>query len=284
VHPVLLSTRDNGKTYDVYPIMNKFDYLIVQAIAEGQKYLLDASGRSNAFNQLPVECYNGSARIIGDMPTIIRLDADSLLESKLTTVFMINEDKGLNGAISTQLGNHESQRLRKKLSTTTQDDFFKEVKKSYPMEVELSNTEIDSLKMLEEPVAIKYNLQMNFNDEDIIYFNPILTGALRENPFKAAERFYPVERSSCTDETYVLNMEVPKGYKVEELPKSARVMLNETEGMFEYIIGEGNGRIQLRCRIVIKKANFEPTDYQTLRDFFASTVKKQAEQIVFKKL
>jgi len=112
----------------------------------------------------------------------------------------------------------------------------------------------------------------------------MLAEANKENPFKAAERLYPVEMPACFDETYIFNMEVPKGYKVEELPKSARVMLNENEGMFEYLIGENNGHIQLRCRTVIKKANFEPGDYQTLRDFFGYIVKKQAEQIVFKKL
>ena len=71
----------------------------------------------------------------------------------------------------------------------------------------------------------------------------------------------------CSDETYILNMEVPKGYVIDELPKSARVKLNEDEGMFEYIIAVSGDRIQLRCRTVIKKANFEPGDYQTLRDF-----------------
>lgn len=119
---------------------------------------------------------------------------------------------------------------------------------------------------------------------DMIYFNPVLNEQIKENPFKAAERFFPVEMPSCTDEIYILNMEVPKGYKVEELPKSARVMLNEDEGMFEYIIGESGGRIQLRCRTVIKKATFEPEDYQTLREFFTFIVNKESEQIVFKKV
>jgi hypothetical protein len=31
------------------------------------------------------------------------------------------------------------------------------------------------------------------------------------------------------------------------------------------------------------KANFDPEDYATLRDFFAVIVKKQGEPIVFKK-
>jgi len=33
----------------------------------------------------------------------------------------------------------------------------------------------------------------------------------------------------------------------------------------------------------MKKAYFDPDEYNTLRDFFAYIVKKQSEQIVFKK-
>jgi len=284
VHPVLLSTRDHGKTYDMYPIMSKFNYVITQAKKDDKTYLLDASDHDNGFNHLPAECYNGNSRLIGDQPVLIDISADSLKESKLTTIFIVNGDNGIAGSFSTQLGALESQQIRKKLSSTKQEDFFKEIKKEYPVDIDLVNTEIDSLKIPEEPLTIKYDIKLNLNDEDMIYFNPMLAEANKENPFKAAERLYPVEMPACFDETYIFNMEVPKGYKVEELPKSARVMLNENEGMFEYLIGENNGHIQLRCRTVIKKANFEPGDYQTLRDFFGYIVKKQAEQIVFKKL
>src|SRR6266542_6814918 len=121
---------------------------------------------------------------------LIDLSADSLMESKLTNVFMMNDEKGLNGSFSTQLGNQESQTIRKKLSATKQEDFFKEIKKNDPMEVELNDPEIDSLKIPEEPVAIKYELNFSFNDEDIIYFNSVLAEAYKENPFKAAEWFY----------------------------------------------------------------------------------------------
>jgi hypothetical protein len=78
-------------------------------------------------------------------------------------------------------------------------------------------------------------------------------------------------------------MEVPKGYKVDELPKPARVSLNGNEGMFEYLIQSDGQRIQLRCRTKINRATFEPDDYETLRNFFAFIVEKEGEQIVFKK-
>ncbi|HRI22361.1 MAG TPA: transglutaminase domain-containing protein, partial [Panacibacter sp.] len=283
VHPVLLSTRWHGKTYPMYPIMNQFNYVLAQAKGDDKSYLLDASTPGLGFNQLTQECYNGYARVVADNPVLITLSADSLMEKKLTTVFIVNDADTVTGSFSTQLGNQESEGIRKKLQTTKQEDFFKDIKKAYPAEIELSNTEIDSLKIPEEPVSIKYDIKLNFNDEDIVYFNPMLAEITKDNPFKAADRLYPVEMPSCFDEMYILNMEVPKGYKVEELPKSARVKLNENEGMFEYIIAQSGSQIQFRCHTVVNKATFEPEDYQTLRDFFTYVVKKQAEQIVFKK-
>jgi hypothetical protein len=86
------------------------------------------------------------------------------------------------------------------------------------------------------------------------------------------------------DDTYTLNMEIPKGYVVDEIPKSAKVLFNTDEGFFEYLIVKDNERVQFRCRIKLKKANYKPEDYATLRDFFGFVVKKESEQIVFKKI
>jgi len=79
-------------------------------------------------------------------------------------------------------------------------------------------------------------------------------------------------------------MEIPKGYKVDEIPKSVKLALNEDEGMFEYLITADKEYIQMRRRLVLKKANFANEDYDTLRQFYTFIVKKEAEQIVFKKI
>jgi hypothetical protein len=87
------------------------------------------------------------------------------------------------------------------------------------------------------------------------------------------------------NKTFILNMEVPKNYAIDELPKSAKVEFNGGEGFFEYLIGRtGEGAIQLRSRIVLNKAYFPPEDYNSLRDFFGHILKKHNEQIVFKKI
>jgi hypothetical protein len=86
------------------------------------------------------------------------------------------------------------------------------------------------------------------------------------------------------NEMITVRMDIPKGYKVEEVPKSTRVKLNEDEGMFEYLVSKDESIIQLRTVIKLNKATFLPEDYQTLRDFFGFIVKKHSEQIVLKKI
>ena len=282
--PAILSTRENGLASELYPMINRFNYVVCHVQIGDNSYLLDASDSKMGFGKLPEETYNGSVRVIGDIPVLLDLSPDSIKEVKVTSLFAVNEDNKISGTITTNYGNFESRDMREKLSKMQTEDYLKEVKKDYSFEPELSNIEIDSLKIPEEPLSVKYDIKFGFNGDDIVYFNPVLAAAVKENPFKSAERFYPVEMPSCKDETYLLNMEIPAGYKVEELPKSARVMLNEDEGMFEYIIQAGGDRIQLRCRTIIKKATFEPEDYETLRNFFAFIVQKEAEQIVLKKI
>ena len=112
----------------------------------------------------------------------------------------------------------------------------------------------------------------------------MMNAGLINNPFNSAERNYPVELPYVFDESFLLNMEIPEGYEVEELPKSVRVKLNDNDGIFEYLIQKNENTIQFKNVLNIKKATFDPADYNNLRDFYAFIVKKQAEEIVFKKI
>jgi hypothetical protein len=284
--PVILSTRSNGFTHEVYPLLSRFNYVVAKVDIDSTSYYLDASEPWEGFGHLPEFCYNGHARIISpDNPMPVYLDADQLLERSTTTVFMSNiAGKGLlNGRVTSTKGYNESCDIREKIRDKGEKELFKGVQAAYPAEWEISNASIDSLKVTDDPVAVSYDVQLKSDGEDILYFNPMMSEGYKENPFKAAERVYPVEMPYGFDETYVLNMEMPEGYVVDEMPKSARVTFNEDEGMFEYLIAKNDNIIQFRSRIQLKKANFKPEDYATLREFFAFVVKKQSEQIVFKK-
>ncbi len=284
--PVLLSTRENGKAEQSYPMMSQFNYVICNAYAGGKSYHLDASQPIIGFGKLPSECYNGQGRTINlENPNVIDLFPDSLTESRTTSIILANGEKSvLTGSCMERFGDALSYNLRSKIKNTSANDYFKNIKSSLGEEAELESYSIDSLDQYDFPATVHFNFTLHREgDPDLLYFNPILAERYSSNPFKAAKRQYPVEMPYCVDEVYLLSMDIPEGYAVEEFPKSARLLLNENEGFFEYLIQKSDKQIQMRARLKLKKATFEIEDYNTLRDFYAYIVKKESEQIVFKK-
>lgn len=285
-HPIILSTRENGKAPVGYPMLNKFNYTICSLEIDNEKLLIDAAHKKLGFAKLPSECYNDFGRLIDiQSPVLVNLSPDSLLEAKLTNVFIINPEEGggMIASFKSNLGYNESMNLRERLEKEKKEDVFNEIKKSFGFEITMSNTVLDSLDVLEKPIELKYDFKFPL-EEDILYFNPMLTEAYKSNPFKALKRLYPVEMPFKTNEVYIFQMEIPEGYAVDEMPKGARIKFNETEGMFEYLIAKKGNSIQLRCTLKMNKANFNSEDYETLRDFYGFIVQKQSEQIVFKKI
>lgn len=283
--PVILSTRRHGYTYPIYPILDKFNYVIAKVDVDGKSYFLDASRPGLGFGKLGYECYNGHARIVNAVATPLEFMADSVTERKMTSVFVINDEKGnLAGSFQQTPGYYESNRIRTTVKEKGKEGVFGDFKKAFTGEVEFSDTEIDSLSKYDDPVSIRLKFDMTGEKEDIIYFNPMFGEGFKDNPFKAAQRFYPVEMPYAIDETFLLRMDVPAGYAVDELPKQMLVKLNENEdGVFEYRISQSGETISMRSRIRIKRTFFSPDEYDMLREFFSHVVKKHAEQIVFKK-
>lgn len=283
--PVILSTRSNGMTYPLYPLITQYNYVIARIVIDGKTFYLDASEPRLGFGHLPVRCYNGHGRVINKTADAIELESDSLMERKNTTVFVVNDEKGnIVGSMLQNPGYYESFNLRERIKEKGKEQLITDIKKAFGTEILVSKFELDSLDKYEEVLGIKYDFDFTGEKEDIIYLNPMFGEGYKENPFKSAERLYPVEMPYGFDETYTLQMDVPSGYEVDELPKSMVVKLNEeNEGMFEYRISQSGSGISFRSRIRISRAYFMPEEYEMLREFFNLVVKKQAEQIVFKK-
>jgi len=284
--PVLLSTRSNGRTSEKFPVLAQLNYVICRVMTAGETFYLDASRPYLGYGKLEEECYNGYAHVISKDTSFVPLQADSLLEMKTTTVSISNTDNRLSGLFESQLGDNESLRLRGLLASGHKDDLLKSIADGTRSEnIAISHLAIDSIDNPEVPLNLRFDVQLNmFGDNDLVYFNPVLYDGVRQNPFHAASREYPVELSSARQDTYILTMDIPKGYTVDELPKSARIRLNEHDGLFEYMVEKHADDIQLRCSLSINKTFFAPEEYQSLRDFYGHVVRKESESIVFRKI
>lgn len=283
--PVVLSTREFGFNLVSYPVLQRLNYVIARLKINDKIYYLDAAHPQLGFGQLAGNCYNGHARVISNRDSgSVWFWADSLKEKKLTMVLMSGTEKGLEGQLQSTLGKEESYQVRRAVSEKGEKEYFKDIQTSWGEDMDISNGGIDSLQQPEDPVKVHYEFALKQPPgASVIYLTPMLGEGYRVNPFAAVDRKYPVEMPYSMDETYILSMEIPGGYVVDELPKSSKVAYNGDQGYFEYLIQQGNGTIQMRCRVQLNKAQFLPEDYSSLRDFFAFVVKKENEPIVLKK-
>ncbi|HET9431630.1 MAG TPA: transglutaminase domain-containing protein [Chitinophagaceae bacterium] len=283
--PVLLSTRSHGYAHTIYPLIDRLNYVIVRAVIDGNPYFLDATHPGMGFGKLDYECYNGQARVIDKEATSLEFSADSLKETSITTVFIINDEKGNSiGSLQKLPGYYESYHLRNRFKESGKEGLIKDFQKDMGSEIEISNVKIDSLQKYEEPLGIGYDFNFKGEKPDIIYMNPMFGEAYKENPFKSAERAYPIEMPYTKDEIFTFQMEIPKDYLVDELPKPILVKLNEQgDGVFEYRISTSGNSVLLRSRLTFKRTWYDPAEYELLREFFGMVVQKHNEQIVFKK-
>ena len=282
--PILLSTRAHGTVVESYPLLKDYNYVVTGLKVGDRTYLLDATRSTIGFGQLPEACYNGSARTIDGNHQLIPLSPDSILERRMTYVTIINDDSlGYSGSFTHTAGIFESMELRSRLKMIKPEEFFDNLRKSLSSYKTMEETGIDSLDKPGVPVIWHYNMKYHFSSPTI-YLNPIMHERINTNPFNSPERHYPVEMPYREDYEYVINLEVPKGYSVDQVPRSEKAILDSgNSGVYEYLVETDSAKIQLRCRLRIKKTQFGIGEYKSLRDFYAFVIRKEKEEIIFKK-
>jgi Domain of Unknown Function with PDB structure (DUF3858)/Domain of Unknown Function with PDB structure (DUF3857)/Transglutaminase-like superfamily len=285
-HPAILSTRENGvANYDL-PMMDEYNYLICVVDDDENEIKLDASWPKNPYGRLVANCFNGGARVLDEEnPKFIPLLPDSLVEKKQTQLIISADDSGVvSGNLTTIYGYEHGYQIREAIKKESEKEYFRKLLAKYSDGVEISNVELDSLENYDFPLTMHYDLIFQaFSKSDIVYFKPVMDYSIGSNPFTSLERHFPIEMPYKTDYVYLLSMDIPKGFQVEEIPKSERIILGDNLGVFDYIIQQNQDNIQMQIRMKLNKTLFSTAEYSSLREFFSHIVRKESDQIVFKK-
>ncbi|OYU55721.1 MAG: hypothetical protein CFE25_00255 [Chitinophagaceae bacterium BSSC1] len=281
-NPVLLSWRTSGAIYFDYPILHKFNYLIVEADLLDKKVLLDAAEPLLGFGLLQPECYNGPAWVIEkEQVRKLNISADNYLEEQQTIANLKVNDQGLTGSISKTYGIPGSFKVRQKIKESGELSFGFFLQAALGRKTKMSDLTIDSILLIDEPIAINYEIQVKAKGDSLV-FEPVFSDEyiVPINP----ERTDPVEMPYTRNLVYVMNLEIEKGYQVVKLPKSVKYQMNGQEAIFEFQCVQSGQAIQLRSKIQIMKANFSEEAIGALRDYIQFVKQKTYEPIVIKKM
>lgn len=287
-YPVLLSTRSNGLISFVHASLSDCNYVIVMAMINGAPVLLDATEPNLQAGLIPFRCLNGTGR---------KIKRDNVEEVQLTNVkpsnniivnLQLKEGKYTGNIMSRETGLNAFDFRESIKEAGGEKEYFEKLKNesSNIQFVDYAYSNLDSLHL---PIIKKYNIVLQNESEsdpdaEIIYLQPILIDRLTKNPFSSPTREYPVDFGSPSSQIYQLNLVVPQGYMVEELPQSKTFSLEGKSGSYIYQITHSGDNISLSTRLNIDKTLFLPSEYEALREFYNLIVVKESEQIILKKI
>ncbi len=285
-NPVLLSTRSNGIAF--YPSIEALNHVIAGVETPEGIVLLDATSKFSLPNVLPQEDLNWYGRLVKDDKTAIDVDLTQkkLSLDALNLNVILNEKGDANGNARHQYGDYKAFNFRAENLNLTQDAYLEKLEKENNA-IEVDNYIRENDLNLGSPIVENYTFKDNKSVEIIngkMYISPLFFATMTQNPFKQEKREYPVDLSYPRQKRINIMIEIPKGYKIESLPASTRMIAEEQMGEFKYLIQATDNKIQLSITSSINWA-IVPTDYyDMLKDFYQKMITKQNEKIVLIKI
>jgi Domain of Unknown Function with PDB structure (DUF3857) len=285
--PMLVSTREHGKPITDYPILRQFDHFVCYFDRGEKSFIVDVGNVHRPVGTPRLAALNGQGWLLDVknprwLPIVAPLSNEMSLAS-----FKLDEDGTLKGSISSSFKGYSA--VNEREDEADKDEKQKKAKtalaKTYP-DIKIDSITTANLDNIAEPFKRTIYctiLNAATTTGDLIYIKPSLKTGFDENPFKQPKRDYPVEFSYPFNNNFSLNLTIPDGYIVEELPKSIRMKLPENGGSFQYISTVKGNLIQLVIKIQLDTLHFEPEAYPAIKDFFNQIATKSAEQIVLKK-
>ena len=288
-NPVILSTRSHGRVDESYALLKKFNYVIAHTSVAGKDILLDATDTFLKPGMLPTHCLNGTGRLVHPVPSRSRFVSLVPVERNAnihTYRLALDNEGSLSGTLLHSQSGYEAWQSRKVFATEGRTKYVDGVRKKHTAwqvekadftGVEVSNGAFNETYTLAIPEACG-------QAGDRLYLRPLLTEARDANPFKEAERLYPVDFGVTTDETVMATYALPPGYQVEEMPKAVSMVMPNNGGRFMYqAVVTPDNQLQVVSKIILLKTLYFADDYPVLRELFSQIVAKHAEQIVLKR-
>jgi hypothetical protein len=286
-HPVILSTRENGKINPAFPLIDRFDYTLVMVELNDEKIFIDITDELLKPGSIPEGCLNHIARLVkpGGGEIIEIIDKDKYKELESFTIRIDAENNKVSGNYSNFGSGHYARDLRASYVAAGEEKFKKELSESANKRLTVSNIELADFKDKFKNTTIKFDFEVDEEpvNPDVWYIDPMFFGKIEKNPFLKKEREFPVDFGHLTEQTVMGTYIIPEGFVVDELPKSLGLSLPDGGGKFTYICSQADGKVQLVSKLIISKAMFYAENYHELKDFYQRIVQKHAEQIILKK-
>jgi hypothetical protein len=285
-NPVLVSTRSNGIA--IFPNRTAFNYVIA-AVENGSSYtLLDASDIYSTPNVLPLRTLNWFGRLIRKDGSSMEID---LMPSKVsndatTMIYAIDATGAVTGKLRRQQDGHNALLFRNSFKNLKEDAYIEKLENENN-KIEIQEYSRTNQKELTLPVIEGISFTGSNFSEIIggkIYIKPLLSFAGSQNPFKQENREYPIDFGFPFMDKYAVNITIPDGYTVEQVPEPLNVSIENGAATFKYSSSVSGNTIQFMVINQLNAPIVPASYYATLKEYYQKLTDKQNEKIVLRKI
>lgn len=284
-NPVLVSTKSHG--VPMFPTINGFNYVIASVEFPQGILLLDATNKDAEIGVLKPEIINGEGRMVRKDGASSWVSLRSIVPAVKSSMLSIeiNPDFSLKGKAQSRFTGNYAFQYRFNFKHLNNDAQRKAIENSLP-QTELSNLQFENLNNLGAPVALKYDFESLDYVEEIagkLYFSPLMFLTTQENPFKPETREYPIDFGFPIKDRYIVNIDLPEGYRVESLPEAVVYNLGQNMGSYRYAISEVGEKLQVSVELAINQSFISALEYGNLKKFYELCITKENEKVVLTK-
>lgn len=287
-YPMVISTREHGKVDPYYTSLVQFNRAVVFVpVDSAKRYILDATGKYNVYNETPAEALNSTGLYIDkskNIYDIIHIKKDNPVRQAVVISAEIKPNGKIEGTAqisNTSYNRIEAVELYKKDGEKKYIDYLRDNDNNLKISaLKFDNMEIDTLPLIQN---VDFNMDLAASDENYIYVNPNIFTPLKSNPFLSDNRMTDIDfayrRSYSISGTY----KIPAGYKSDALPKSVSMVMPDKSFSFKRLVAEQDGVIVVRFSINYNVPEYSKEFYPEFHDFFKKMNEMMNEQIVLKK-
>ena len=270
VHPMLISTRDNGFPTKLFPVISEFNYMVVLLKLNGENYLLDASDPYLAFGEIPFKCLNQYGRVLnlkfGSYWYDIVPKKPSTIQIK--SVLEFQTEDVLTGSFNTTSTGYFALPLKKSYFSNTAQ--YIENLDNKTTNITFDNHNViqpnkSSIEFIEE-ANVTWNLDAVGNG---IYLNPMVKRLYESNPFKLQERSYPIDFGYRQAYLYSLKIKLNNFYTVKEVPEDQNFNLPNNKGTIMFKTEYNNEELNLYFRFNLNESLISSDYYKYLKLYFS---------------
>ncbi len=279
--PVIISTRDNGKVTNSFPYSNLFNYVLILVEVDNAIRLVDATQDLCPNNLIPSNCINGQGFIVEEDSenwVTIANAATSLEEVNLALSVNVEENL-IEGACRARSTGYAAVSERSEFYAS-REKFEEEIAKKG-----LKVDKVEAQNLSDSSLPFKYNFEFTQSidriDEQLI-FSPFANLVEKNNPFKQEERSLPVDLVYLRGKRLITTIQIPEGYKVDELPLPKKVSTDNVS--FSYIAQVKNGLVQVVACYNFKKQTYPASDYKELKRFMNTVTSTINSKIILTRM